>query len=894
VRLPAVALATLFAGGIALGLYSPVAQFALSQTFLLSCFLAAACLLFAGLFLVSLRRLGLAASAAAMIWILLGVLGACIGLQPRLSDHVIALLDAGRIDLKTPLRWHGKLRDEPARLPWGFGYEIELSGVEYQDKTLTARGGMRLSFTPKTDEQAFPDLHAGDEVAVLAQAHRPQLYRDDGAFDRRAYLAQQNIDLLATLRGLGLLEHVATPPPTIGTFVARARRVLREEIDALFQNSPQVAGVLRAMLLGDRSFVDRQEATDFQRTGVFHVLVVAGLHVGALAAFLFWVGRGLRLSLIWSMAFTLTLLFAYVAVVEQRPPVLRAAVMTALVVIGSFFFRRLDLLNSAALAALILLVSKPLAIRDSSFQLTFVAIGCIAGLALPWLERTAQPYLRAIRGWRDVTRDAAHQPRQAQFRIDLRSVTLWISQKLPRLLKQPTENVLAGGIAFSVRIWELFVLTIVLQIGMLPLMARDFHRITLAAPVVNLAAVPLMGVAVPLGFLTLASGLLFPALGRILARLLGWLTLFLIHLVQWFAHFPRWNYRIPGPHEWLVLFFFIVLICIMAVLRFHHPARRLIALALCAGLLASALAIAVYPFASHWSQGKLEVTILDVGQGDSVFVVSPGGKTLLVDGGGRFAGFSGQENDLGPDPGEEAVSPYLWSRGFQKLDVVALTHAHQDHIGGLTAILENFRVRSLWIGREVNSPALKHLEEFARAKKIPIVHQARGSKLSWDGVEGEFLWPQPSAGELSSNAQNNDSLVLRLRYGNRAILLPGDAEKQAENEMLAGNSAEVMCADVLKTGQHGSKNSTTPEFLAAVRPHVAVISAGEENPYGHPNRELLERLEQAGVRILRTDREGAVHVFTDGNSLEISCYVACPETPSAIVSGQAQTPHQEQ
>jgi competence protein ComEC len=894
VRLPAVALATLFAGGIALGLYSPAAQFASSHTFLLSSFLVAGCLLFAGLFLVSLRRLGLAASAAAMIWILLGVLGACIGIQPRASDHVITLLDSGLIDLKTPLRWHGKLRDEPARLPWGFGYEIELSGVDFHGRTLTARGGMRLSFTPRTDEQALPDLQAGDELAVLAQARRPQLYRDDGAFDRRAYLEQQNIDLLATLRGSELLDHVSAPAATIGARVARVRRVLKEEIDVLFQKNPQVAGVLRAMLLGDRSFVDRQEATDFQKTGVFHVLVVAGLHVGALAAFLFWAGRKLRLSLIWSMAFTLTLLFAYVVVVEQRPPVLRAAVMTALVVIGSLFFRRLDLLNSAALAALILLVSRPLAIRDSSFQLTFVAIGCIAGLALPWLERTAQPYARAIRGWRDVTRDAAHQPPQAQFRMDLRSLAHWISQKLPRLLKQPTENALAGGIVFSLRIWELFVLTIVLQIGMLPLMARDFHRITLAAPVVNLTAVPLMGVAVPLGFVTLASGLLVPALGRIFAQLLGWLTLFLIHLVQWFARFPRWSYRIPGPHGWLVLFILILLVSLMTVLRFNLPARRLIAWSLCVGLLAGALAIAFFPFAPRWSQGKLEVTILDVGQGDSVFVVSPRGKTLLVDGGGGFAGFSGQENSLGPDPGEEAVSPYLWSRGFQKLDVVALTHAHQDHIGGLTAILENFDVRSLWIGREVNSPALRNLEELARARKISIVHQARGSKLSWDGVEGEFLWPEVSSGEVASNAQNNDSLVLRLRYGNRTVLLPGDAEKQTENEMISENSAEALRANVLKTGHHGSKNSTTPKFLNAVRPQVAVISAGEENPYGHPNRELLERLEQAGVRILRTDREGAVHVITDGNSLEVSCYVACPETARQIASGHAQTPHQEQ
>jgi competence protein ComEC len=893
-KIPAVAIAAMFGGGIALGLYSPTAQIASSHAFLLSCFAAVGFLLFAGILLTSFGRLVLAIMASVLSWVLLGVLGACVGIQPRAFDHVVALVDAGRIDLKTPLRWHGKLRDEPAPLPWGFGYDVELLGVEYQGELLTARGGLRLSFTPRGGEQELPDLHAGDEVAVLTQARRPQVYRDDGAFDRRAYLAQQNIDLLATLRGPELLERVSAPTPTISTRVARARRALREEIDTLFARTAQVAGVLRAMLLGDRSFIDRAEATDFQKTGVFHVLVVAGLHVGALAVFLFWAGRKLRLSMMWSMAFTLTLVFAYVAVVEQRPPVLRAALMTAIVVIGGFFFRRLDLLNSAALAALILLVAKPLAIRDSSFQLTFVAIGCIAGLALPWLERTVQPYARAIRGWRDVTRDAAHEPRQAQFRMDLRALAYWISGKLPRRLGKPAENALTRGITVSFRLWELFVLTMVLQIGMLPLMARDFHRVTLAGPLVNLAAVPMIGVVVPLGFLTLASGLLFPILGRILALPLGWLTLLLIRVVHWFAHFPRWSYRIPGPPWWLALFFFSALVLLVTAFRLNHPARRYAASALCASLLASSLAIAVFPFAPRLSQRKLEVTILDVGQGDSLFVVSPRGKTLLIDGGGSFGGFSGQEEHVGSDPGEEAVSSYLWSRGFQKLDVVALTHAHQDHIGGLTAILENFRVGSLWLGREVVSPALAKLEELAREKKIQVIHEMRGQKFSWDGADGEFLWPEISTSEVAPSAQNNDSLVLRLRYGNRTVLLAGDAEKQAEKVMLAENSAEVMRADILKVGHHGSKNSTTLEFLTAVHPGVAVISAGEDNPYGHPNQELLERLQQAGVRILRTDRDGAVHVLTDGNRLEITCFVACPEIMRESASGQAPTPNHEQ
>jgi competence protein ComEC len=894
VKLPAVAITAAFAGGIALGLYSPAAQNASLHLFLVTCFSAVCFLLFAGILLASLHRLVLAAMASVLCWILLGILGACIEIQPRASDHIIALVDAARIDLKTPLRWHGKLRDEPARLPWGSGCEVELSGVEYQGKLLAARGGLRVSFTPRSSEQALPDFHTGDELTVLAQAKRPQLFRDDGAFNRREYLAQQHIDLVATLRAPELIERVSTSLLTTGARVARARRALREEIDTLFAGTPQVAGVLRAVLLGDRSFVERQEATDFQKTGVFHVLVVAGLHVGALAAFLFWTVRKLRLSMMWSMSFTLTLLFAYVAVVEQRPPVLRAAVMTAIVMVGGFFFRRLDLLNSAAVAALLLLIAKPLEVRDSSFQLTFVAIGCIAGLAIPWVERTVQPYARAIRGWRDVTRDAAHEPKQAQFRIDLRSLAHWVSGKLPRRLGMPAENVLTGGIAVSFRVWELFVLTMVLQIGMLPLMARDFHRITLAGPVVNLAAVPMMGIIVPLGFLTLASGLLSPVLGRILATPLGWLTLLLIHAVQWFAHFPRWSYRIPGPPLWLALVFCTTLVLLMAIFRLRHPAKKRVAWGLTALLLASAVAISVFPFAPRWSPGKLEVTILDVGQGDSLFVVFPGGKTLLIDGGGSFGGFAGQELHAGTDPGEEAVSPYLWSRGFQKLDVVALTHAHQDHIGGLTAILQNFQVGTLWVGREVESAALVKLEELARKKKIMSAHEMKGQKFSWDGVAGEFLWPEISTGEVAPGAKNNDSLVLRLQYGNRTVLLPGDAEVQAERDMLVENSEKMLRADVLKVGHHGSKNSTTAEFLKAVHPGVAVISVGEDNPYGHPNQELLDRLKLTGVRILRTDRDGAVHVLTDGNRLEISCFVACRETAGRNASGQTQAPNQEQ
>jgi competence protein ComEC len=628
------------------------------------------------------------------------------------------------------------------------------------------------------------------------------------------------------------------------------------------------------MLLGDRSFVERDEAGDFQKTGVFHVLVVAGLHVGALAFFLYWIGRKLRLSRSATMVFTLTLLFAYVAVIEQRPPVLRAALMATIVVLGGFFYRRLDVLNSAAIAALILLVAQPLALRDSSFQLTFLAIGCIAGLAAPWLERNVQPYARALHGWRDVTRDATHEPRAAQFRIDLRGAANWLSARLPLRVAAPVENALAGGIGLTLRAWELIALTLALQIGMLPLMARDFHRITLAAPIVNLAAVPLTGVVVPLGFLTIGSAMVLPGLARIIAVPLSYVTLLLLHIVHWFARLPKWSYRIPGPHLWLVVAFFVFALLLASIMRMVHPLRRPIASGLSTGLVVCSLLIALFPFAPAWSPGKLEFSVLDVGQGDSLFVVSPHGKTMLIDGGGAFGGFGGQR-DHGIDPGEEAVSPYLWSRGFQKIDVVALTHAHQDHLGGLTAVLENFRVGHLWIGREVHSQALANVAKLARDRKIPIEHETRANAFAWDDVQGKFLWPEPSSAAPSDAARNDDSLVLRLRYKDRALMLPGDAEKEAEREMLSENAEDELQAEVLKIGHHGSKNSTTAEFLAAVKPRVAVISVGEDNPYGHPNAELLERLANAGVRVLRTDRDGAVHILMGSKSLEVRCFVPC-------------------
>ena len=252
-KLPAVAITAAFACGVALGLCPPMVRLAASHFWLAAGFLGAAFLIAAGILLVNRARLGLAAVVSGVSWIVLGLLGAWIAERPLPASHIVSLIESGRIDLRTPLRWRGTLRDEPANLPWGFGLEIQLAGVEYENKYLMTLGGLRLSYSPRPGDSPLPGLHAGDEVTVLTQAKRPQVFRDEGTFDRRAYLATQGIDLVATLRSSELIHRLSAAPRTAGTALARTRRELREEVDRLFEGRPEVAAVLRAMLLGDRA-----------------------------------------------------------------------------------------------------------------------------------------------------------------------------------------------------------------------------------------------------------------------------------------------------------------------------------------------------------------------------------------------------------------------------------------------------------------------------------------------------------------------------------------------------------------------------------------------------------------------------------------------------------------
>ena len=875
-KLPTLWIAAAFAAGIGLVTRWPLQP--------LTYVVIAALAILAGCILIRRQLLLGAAFCALAAWTALGGLALGIELAVVPANHVTRLIAANRIDLTEPLRWRGRLREDPLVMPWGRRYEIDIEQVESGGQILSASGGLRANIynNPRQPIEISETLRAGDRVEALVRARPPRNFLDPGAFDLHGYLARQKIDLIGSLRSGELLSLVDRPSPTLLQRLARARGNLLARLDALFAGQPDRQAVLRAMLLGDRTFVDSETVTAFQKAAAYHVLVVAGLHVGALAVFFFWLGRKLRFSVGLASLVTFLALAAYVGMVQDRPPILRAALMVALYLCARPFFRRVELLNTIALAALVILFWKPSLLMDSSFELSFLAAGVIAALALPWMDRTSAPYRAGLAHLGDVTRDIVHSPKVIQFRIEMRAAANWLAARMPQRFASRAPALLAVPVSAGLRLWEIVLLSAVIQWGMMPMLAQDFHRVSLAGPLSNIPAVILTGLIVPFGFLTLLATFVWARLSLLLARMLGFLAALLLGIVKWVSTWPRVSYRIPGPPVWLIVAFFVALICVAAAaraavaLRATRLARRQFAppirpleWASTIALAALTAVVATHPFAPALNPGKLEVSVLDVGQGDSIFTAFPDGRTMLIDGGGQPGSEWIGGHRSGIDIGEQVVSPYLWSRGIQHLDVVALTHAHHDHLDGLHSVLQNFRVGELWIGRDEETAAFENLLNEARERGIRIVHEVSGSKFNWDGVSGDVLWP----GDLTpvNEASNDDSLVLRLEDGSVRFLLAGDIQKKVEQRLVAEH-AEIT-ADFLKVPHHGSKTSSTPDFVAAVAPKIAVVSAGEANPFGHPAEGTIERYAQAGVHLLRTDCNGAVTALTDGHSLTVTTFV---------------------
>jgi len=352
------------------------------------------------------------------------------------------------------------------------------------------------------------------------------------------------------------------------------------------------------------------------------------------------------------------------------------------------------------------------------------------------------------------------------------------------------------------------------------------------------------------------------------AMLPGAATALLLHgvtgVIAHVSAVPASDLRVPAPVWWVAL----LAVAAWAFSCWAVRSSRVWAWSAVTLVPLTALMV-LWPEGAVVSPGMMEVTAIDVGQGDSIFVVGPNGDTMLVDAGGPVGGVTeAVEATSRFDVGEEVVSPYLWSRRLRRLDVLALSHAHSDHMGGMPAVMRNFRPRELWVSIDPNSDAYRSLLSEAKDLGVTLRHFYAEDQLAWGGMQVTILAPEIGYNN-PREPMNNDSLVMRIQYGKSSVLLEGDAEASSEREMLA--HGRVAAVTLLKIGHHGSRTSTTQGFLSAAAPKDAVVSVGKGNTFGHPRYEVIERIAEARAKLYRTDEFGLTEFLLgrDGGIHEI-------------------------
>jgi competence protein ComEC len=717
-------------------------------------------------------------------------------------------------------------------------------------------------------------------VRVVVTLSRIDNYRNPGVSSLAEYLDRKDLAATGVIKNAAAITVIEQAPRySLLGWLYSWREKLQQEIDTKF--APETASVLDAALLGNRYNLSRETAERFREGGTFHVLVISGLHISFIGGVVLLIVKRLTHRRALQFIVPALVVWAYSLAVGAEASVVRAALMFTFAGCALVLFRESSSLNALGGAALALLVHSPKEIFDPSFQLTFLSVLAIVAVAWPLLQTCA-----AIGTW-SLSRETPYPPacsRELRWSCE---VLFWSERRWQReLARSPHRYRLfkAPAAAWLERyhaqrclryVFGAVLVSGVVQLVLLPLMIVYFHRVSPASLLLNIVVGVLLAVLTAVALVALLLSQISATLAMPLIQLANTINDLMVHSVDPFARFDVASIRIPEYAGWgavVYVLYYVPLVALMIALArwrpFALPVQRRRGWAGQATLIQVLLVVVLilHPFSVWSTEGKLRVDFLDVGQGDAALVTLPDGRTLLVDGGGT-GDKRGLKTDLGRSVGEAVVSEYLWWRGLDTVDYVLATHADADHIDGLNDVLRNFNVNAALVGRTpANDPEYAKFAQTLAATHTPVATIQAGDVIHFEDAKIYVLWP-PAAGSPNEPSRNNDSVVLRIAFGNRSLLLTGDIEKSGESALIG--TEENLKADVVKVPHHGSRSSSTLPFVAATKPAFAIISVGQTSIFGHPHADVVERWQASGAKVFTTGKCGTITVTTDGTDLTV-------------------------
>lgn len=702
-------------------------------------------------------------------------------------------------------------------------------------------------------------VRRGDTVRFLAKLKETSNFGNPGGFDYKWHLSFKGIYVTGYVKDKRFVVKTGDGGGGegggggVGWGMRLSRSVdgVRASINNLIDSTgAEFRGPLKALITGERGEIDKGLNEAFVKTGTSHILSISGLHVGMVAFSVYFlvffiIRRSERLLLALNARkaaaiLTLVPVLFYGLISGFQVSTERAVIMAALFTITVFLDRGRDYYNVVSLAALAILIAKPYALWDVSFQLTFAAVFSLLFFT---------PRLK------DLLKAGGGEEGEEEKKGGAGGGGGGMARRLAGRLKQ----------------WAVLAIitTVSATIGVSPILAFHFNRVSLTGVLANIVAVPLTNLIVPL---LLAASALLPlsyTLSQYLVNVSDLLFNAMAFFVEAFARLPYSSVLVAKPTPLEIALFYGLAVSVVSI-------RKAVGYRLMVPAIMALYALDL----GYWSLSPsldrdLKVTFVSVGQGDSALVEFPGGKTMLIDGGG----FYGTDFDSGKD----VLAPFLLYKKIKTIDYMVLSHAQRDHMEGFRYIVRNFRVREFWwngMGGGAFRPGsrtglagggdagLKGLMEALKDKGVVVKTVDSSSDMKdINGVRAEIVYPD--SGVKKGLPLNDTSVVMRLSYGGRSFLFTGDIGSVPEKEI----SGRDVRADVLKAPHHGSRNSSSAVFLSKVRPSLVVVSAGRGNSFGFPHEETLKRYKEAGIRVLRTDLQGAVTIETDGEGMRESVYL---------------------